>query len=418
MHAWPRRTCAALAGLLVFAACSGDDSSATSTSSTTTTSTPDRFARGQPDGVFTIGVLLPRTGPGASLGDPLVDVISAAVQGINIAGGVNGHNVEVQVVDEAAAASADDVLDNPSIDAIIGPASSRVALAVLPAASDAGVASCSPTATSTALTDLPDHELSFRTVASDALEARAMARIIDQTGLGSVALVYPDDVYGRPYRDAVRDELTSFGVPIIAEVPYDPEDEDLSGAAEKAVADNVPVVAMIGDASSGGRMVAAMLAAGGSEPLIVANGGVRNADFGRVDLQALSERVSGVSVSAYDGATELMSILGSQELASAAFAAAAVDCVNLLALGANASAPDDPAAIVAAAIKLSVGGVPCQSFVQCMTTINEDRKADYNGPTGMLALDVVGDVTRANYDIYGFDEMGNDMTSGQVIATF
>ena len=61
----------------------------------------------------------------------------------------------------------------------------------------------------------------------------------------------------------------------------------------------------------------ALLAAGGNDPLIVANGGVRNADFGRADLQALAERVSGVSVSAYDGGSELMSILGSQELASA-----------------------------------------------------------------------------------------------------
>ena len=115
---------AALAGLLLLAACSGDDSPAPSSSTTTTTSTPDRFARGQPDGVFTIGVLLPRTGPGASLGDPLVDVISAAVQGINTAGGVNGQNVVTRVFDEAAAVSAGDVLDDPAIDAIIGPASS------------------------------------------------------------------------------------------------------------------------------------------------------------------------------------------------------------------------------------------------------------------------------------------------------
>ena len=206
-------------------------------------------------------------------------------------------------------------------------------------------------------------------------------------------------------------------MPIITDVPYDPEDEDLAGDAATVVDGNVPVVAMIGDASSGGRMVTAVLGAGGSEPLIVANGGVRNGTSA-ASICRRSPWVSGVWVSAYDGGSELLSILGSQELASAAFAAAAVDCVNLLALGANVAGPDDPAAIVAAAIGLSVGGVPCQTFQQCMASINEDRQADYDGPTGMLALDMGGDVTRANYDVYGFDEMGNDMTSDQVTATF
>ncbi len=362
--------------------------------------------------------MLPRTGDGASLGEPLVDVIDAAVAAVNAAGGVNGNDVVVRVVDEAATASAEDLLDDPAIDAVIGPASSRVALSVLPTITAAGVAACSPTATSISLSGMPDDDLFFRTVPSDAMQARAIASIINRTGLGSAALVYTDDVYGRPFASALRKELSGVHVPVTEELPYDPDDDDLTDQAAALVAEAPPVIAVIGDTASGGRMVAALLAAGGNAPLIVASDAVRDADFGRADVAALADRVSGVSVSAFEGEAALTEVLGSASLAPAAFAAAAVDCVNLLALGASVSSPDDPHEIVASAIDLSVGGVPCTSYADCKSAMTDDRKVDYNGPTGLLALDGTGDVTRANFEVYGFTESGVDETAGPLTVLF
>jgi branched-chain amino acid transport system substrate-binding protein len=406
-----RAIAVAAAASLAVAACTDNGSPAPSTTTTIMpTTAPDRFARGDPDGVLTIGVLLPRTGAGATLGQPLIDVITAAVQVVNADGGVAGRDVEIDVFDEAAPASVDDLLDDQSIDAVIGPASSRNALAMLPTITGAGVAACSPTATSIALTDMPDGGLFFRTVPSDALQARAMAQRINQTGLGSAALVYTDDVYGRPFAAAVRNALSALSLPVVAELAYRPDDEDFSEEAAELLAASPPAVAMIGDAESGGRMVAAILAAGDPAPTIIANDAIRLADFGtRVDADALARRVTGVSVSAYEGQEQLAAVIDPDDLAMAAFAAAAVDCVNLLALGAVAAeSPDEPARIVAEVLELSVGGQPCTSFVECRQAMENGRDADYNGPTGQLALDGTGDVTRAVFEVYEFDSSGTD----------
>ena len=80
---------------------------------------------------------------------------------------------EGTTIDEARA-GIDQLLDN-NVDAIIGPASSLVALEVLDELMAAGVVVCSPTATALALNDYPDRDLFFRTVPSDSLSAQAMA---------------------------------------------------------------------------------------------------------------------------------------------------------------------------------------------------------------------------------------------------
>jgi branched-chain amino acid transport system substrate-binding protein len=407
------RVAIAIAVALALVACTDNGSPAPSTTlPSTTTTAAERFARGDPDGVLTIGVLLPRTGAGATLGEPLIEVITAAVQAVNDAGGVAGRDVVIRVFDEAAPASVDDLLDDATIDAVIGPASSNNALAMLPTITAAGVAACSPTATSIALTGMPDGGLFFRTVPSDTLQALAMAQVIQQTGLGSTALVYTDDVYGRPFAAAVRSALAALNVQVLTEQSYLPNDEDFSEEAAHIAAEQPPSVVMIGDAESGGRMVAAILGAGPDRPTIVANDAIRLADFGsRVEPAVLAEHVSGLGVSAYDGQAGLASLLP-ENLATAAFAAAAVDCVNLLALGAIAArSPDEPVQIVAQALQLSVGGAPCASFVGCRQPMEDGREVDYNGPTGLLALDGAGDVTQAMFQPYEFDESGNDISS-------
>jgi branched-chain amino acid transport system substrate-binding protein len=411
------RVAIAIAAALALGACTDNGSPAPSTTTTTLpTTATERFARGEPDGVLTIGVLLPRTGAGATLGEPLIEVITTAVQAVNDAGGVGGRDVVVRVFDEAAPASVDDLLDDATIDAVIGPASSNNALAMLPTITAAGVAACSPTATSIALTGMPDGELFFRTVPSDALQALAMARAIQQTGLGSTALVYTDDVYGRPFAAAVRTALAGLNVLVRTEQSYSPDDEDFSEEAAHIAAEQPPSVVMIGDAESGGRMVAAILAANPDDrPTIIANDAIRLADFGsRVEPSVLAEHVSGLGVSAYDGQAGLASLLP-ENLTTAAFAAAAVDCVNLLALGAVAAqSPDEPVQIVAQALQLSVGGAPCASFLGCRQPMEEGREVDYEGPTGLLELDGAGDVTQAMFQPYEFDESGNDISSDPI----
>ena len=164
----------------------------------TTTSSPAR----SDDGVLVLGVLLPTTGPGATLfGEGMIDAVELATDEINAAGGVNGADVELIDADEGATAASAaigfDSLITGGVDAIIGPASSIVALSDLDAPVSAGVVTCSPTATALALDDYPDNGLFFRTVPSDSLQMVAMARVAERTGSTSIAIGYLDDSYGR-----------------------------------------------------------------------------------------------------------------------------------------------------------------------------------------------------------------------------
>jgi branched-chain amino acid transport system substrate-binding protein len=114
------------------------------------------------------------------------------------------------------------------VDAVVGPASSRVALAVLNHAVSAGVLTCSPVATAISLSQFPDQGLFFRTIPSDALQAEAIARVVDQTGLGEVAITAPDDVFGRAFSTALRASLTSLGITILGDVATTRVEDDLT----------------------------------------------------------------------------------------------------------------------------------------------------------------------------------------------
>ena len=156
-----------------------------------------------------LGVLLPTTGPGATLfGEGMVDAVEIATEQINAAGGVIGSDVMLINADEGATAASAaiglDSLITGGVSTIIGPASSIVALSDLDAPVAAGIVTCSPTASALALDDYPDNGLFFRTIPSDSLQMVAMAHVAERTGSTSIAIGYLDDPYGRGLAEALR----------------------------------------------------------------------------------------------------------------------------------------------------------------------------------------------------------------------
>ncbi len=404
-----RQAALAVAATLSVAAagCSGDDESAPpSTEQLSTTTTQPRLS----DGVLRIGVLLPLTGVGATLGTPLVEMVEKAVGQVNAAGGVLGSDVQYVVRDEgpdlaAADTAATALVEDDGVDAVIGPASSRVALNVVPGLVSAGVLTCSPTATAASLTDLPDQGLFVRTVASDNLQALAMAEAVTGTGKPLVLLVYPDDAYGRRFARALRADLArpGNGLTLVAELAYDPADEDFTAEVEALMAEPVvvealeqgslaPVVALVGDVDSGSRVLSALLSTPVQTEVVV------NDQLVNVDLASLVEahgnldgRFMRIAVNAYDGSARIGERFGIPETDVPPFAAAATDCVDLIALGAVQAGSDDPAEIAAQLASISRGGTECDDFAECLFQIGKDSNFNFNGSTGLVELDASGD---------------------------
>ena len=413
LHQRPNRLAAVRGALTVIVtmstvvACTGGDDSDGAAASTTVQNTTTTTIVRPNDGVLQLGIYLPRTGEGASLGEPMIAAVEAAVERINAAGGVLGRPVTVDdIVDEGAGTGPDELLA-AGVDAIIGPASSRAALAQLGnmVHPSTGVVTCSPTATAMLLDNYPDNGFFFRTAPSDSLQMTAIARRVEDTGETSIAVGYLDDPYGRGLAEGFTAEATRRGLVLLAEVGFSSDQEDLSDVAAQLLTGSPGVIVVLGDADDGSRLLAALDGATttGLRRVIV-NDAIRNA---RQNIQSLSsgfrDRLIGIAPRAHAVAPD-----GPDGF----FTAHAFDCVNLIALATIVAGSDAPNHIKAKMGEVASGGRVCSSFEACVSLLDQNLQIDYNGASGSVDLsNSAGDPSRAWFESFGFDADGIEIES-------
>lgn len=357
------------------------------------------------DGVLRLAVHLPTTGAGARLGVPMSDAVRIAVSAINAAGGVLGEPVEVDFFDEATSVDLRTAIQSGA-DAIIGPASSTKSLEVLSQAVEAGLLVCSPSATALSLDRFPDANLFYRTVGSDTLQMSALARTAARTGSGSITIIHLDDLYGRGLADALTTAVGSRASLSVSEtIAFSGDDPDLSDDAATAIATGARIIAVLGDADDGGRMLTAIdaaLAASGdaATPFVVVNDSLRNA----TDVIAgLSSRLRAVIVGVAPRA-----IVAAVDSPVGPFATNAYDCTMLIALAALQAGSDSPRMIANQMASVSAGGRICTTFAECSDLLEQGLQIDYNGLSGNVDLTSTGDLTRAWFREFRFDDDGRE----------
>jgi len=422
-----RALLAAVALVAVACSASDDDRPAPTTVPPTTSTTVT--ARENVDGTLTIGALLPLTGLAAPLGTPMLAAVEMAVEEINAAGGVNGRSVRLVVGDEGAdsttaAVALDRMLDVEQIDALVGPASSRVALALLDRAVSARVLTCSPTNTAIALSSFPSENLYFRTMPSDELQGTALARAIATSGRRSTSILYPDDDYGRGFLGAMRTELDRLEIGVTTATAYDATATDITPAVTAAVDADPESVAVIGLAEPGARLLAGLADAGARPsvvPTFVSDGMRRSSLFelvdpGRPDAVAGIQGTSPSAVPA--GATWFTTAFEAHSgSGSLAYAPYAYDCVNLVALSAVAAGTDDALAVATRMVSTSRSGTVCNTFAECLPLLADARNIDLDGASGPIELRPGGDPSVGTYDLFTFDDQGRDALSRQLVVT-
>lgn len=414
------RWLATVVGVAVaLAACGGGGSSAPRpTEPPRTTTTVPRVS----DGTLRIGLLIPRSGVGASLGEPLVPVAEALLTSINDAGGYGSRPVELIIRDEGnetatALAAVERLIFDDRVDAIVGPLSSNVALGILPTTVRNDIGVCSPAATSAILNNFPDRGLFVRTAPTDGLITLAMAQVIAQTGETEAVLAFPDDRYGRRLAAELRRQLGLQGVNITTEIPYVTADESyVDDVAE--VATTTRVVAMVGNQASGPRFLSTLITSTDVRTVVVNDSLVTSSLSNEAAIERLDDvDVVGVAHDVTIGFEKLVSDLGERRvftkpLAAGAvrqpipFATSLVDCINLVVLAARLAGTDDPLGFMPSMISVSRVGSTCTNFVQCAALVDRGLNIDYNGPTGLLALTANGDPSIASFVNYGFSESG------------
>jgi branched-chain amino acid transport system substrate-binding protein len=406
---------------MVLGACTGDSSAPATPTTTIAVTTTSRLPRGNLDGQLAIGVLLPQSGNGQGqlLGASMTAAIDMAIAEINAAGGVNDRPVVRFLADEGtdqetAAKALDELLTKDRVDAIIGPASSKVALALMDKIVDEKVVTCSPTATATALSDYPDDGYFFRTIPSDTLQGKVLAEVIAETGRRSTAIITSDDEYGRKLAQQLATTLQGEDTTVSSPTIYDATATNFTEVAQEALRERPASVAVIGVPDPAGRIIAALEAEGTSPHSIFVTDGMRQPDLFEQVQPGKPESVSGIQGTS-PSATPPSSWFDEAFQAYAPntqnlYTSYAYDCTNLIALAAQTAKTDDPTKFVAEVVPTSRNGVSCRNFTDCAPVVADGRSVDLNGASGRIELLENGDASYGSYDVFVFGPDGKDQT--------
>ncbi len=396
------RTLAVLgAASLILTACGGDDDDTAGGGGSPTSTIP------QGDGTLTIGALLPQTGDLAFLGPPEFAGVKLAVKEINAAGGVLGK--PIKEIDTDSGDDAPDVA-NPSVDslinqkadAIVGAAASGVSLNVIDKITGHGIVQFSPANTSDKLSTYPDKDLYFRTAPPDVLQGRVLADLIAEDGHQKLAIIARQDAYGTGLAENTEKFFTEGGGEVVAKEIYGTDTTNFASVVSKIKAASPDAIALV--AFNETENIVPELVAQGlpnkSIPWYFVDGNLSNSyKFPKGTLEGAKGTLPGA---ASPEEFQQKALAVDPKLEDFSYAPESYDAVNLIALAAEAAKSDSGQAIGSQLINVSKGGEKCSDFKSCKALLDAGKDIDYDGVSGPVEFNDVGDPAVATIGIYKY----------------
>ena len=363
-----------------------------------------------------IGTALPVTGNLAFLGPPEIAGTEFAKAEINAA----DMGIQVELIqgdsgdtDNKAYETEIPRLLGEGVSAIIGAASSGVSLQFIDQVVGADVIQFSPANTSAAFTTYDDNGLYFRTAPSDILQGEVLGNLIAESGAQTLGMIVLNDSYGTGLAEFVTEAFEAAGGEVVAAPTYNTGDTNFSAQVSEVVAANPDAIALI-TFEEVTTMLPELFAAGvTADQLYFVDGNLSNFGTNGVDvggsLEGAKGTYPGLSLDTIEDFTSALQEFwvgeGNEELAEFVYAAESYDAVILLALAALAAGSTDSLAIAEKLQEVSGGsgdGTTCTSFAECAEIINSGGVADYDGISGKITFDDVGDPTDASIGIYQY----------------
>ena len=381
-----------------------------------------------------IGTALPQTGSLAFLGPPEEAGVALAVKDINDA--AKGVTVEVTWGDsgdtdnKAYETEVPRLLD-AGVSAIIGAASSGTSLQFIDQVVGAGVIQFSPANTSAALTTYDDKGLYFRTAPSDVLQGEVLGNLIAADGIQTLGMIVLNDSYGNG--DGSKDAAGNFtgglagfttaafvaaGGEVVAQPTFNTGDTNFDAQISEVTAANPDAIVLITFEEL--KTIAPKLIGGGfpADKVYLVDGNVANysEDFEAGLLEGAKGTVPGLNLETIADFTTALNdnwvAEGNADLESVfAYGPEAYDAVVLLALAALEAGSVEGVDMAAKLQEVSGGtggGEKCTTFAACADIIIGGGTADYDGVSGPITFNEVGDPTEASIQVYEFI---NDNTS-------
>ncbi len=364
-----------------------------------------------------IGTALPQTGNLAFLGPPEEAGVAYAASQINEVSAETGLTLDVVYgdsgdTDNKAYETEIPRLLGEDVSAIIGAASSGTSLQFIDQVVGAGVIQFSPANTSDAFTTYEDDGLYFRTAPSDVLQGEVLGNLIAEDGNQTLGLIVLNDSYGTGLAKYVTEAFEAAGGEVVAAPTYNTGDATFDAQISEVLAADPDAIALI-TFDEVSTMLPSLFGQIPSDKLYFVDGNLKNfADaFPAGSLTGAKGTLPGLSIdSIADFTGELDTFLeaeGTAPLEDYSYAAESFDATVLLALASLAAGSTDSAAIAEKLIEVSGGsgdGEKCTSYAECADIILGGGVADYDGVSGPITFDEVGDPTEASIGIYQFGE--------------
>ncbi len=249
---------AALTGMMALAGCSGGEQPKDTNTKGAATPAAEQKAEKKPP--IKIGAFLPLTGGGASLGLPARDGAVLAVEEVNKAGGINGRQIDLILVDDEsseqkAARVAQKLVDEDKVSIILGSIMSGNAAAAIPVVTKAGVPMVVLGA-STALTDPPaERKFIFAPNGPTISHARGQAHYFKAKGWSKVGVIFDSSAFGQDGKKASETAAKETGLNVVGAESYNATDKDMTVQLTKLKAANPDVVVMWGYAPNMAQIV-------------------------------------------------------------------------------------------------------------------------------------------------------------------
>ncbi|MFJ6653913.1 ABC transporter substrate-binding protein [Microbacterium sp. NPDC091313] len=367
-----------------------------------------------------IGTALPQTGNLAFLGPPEEAGVAYAASQINAATADTGLSLDVTYgdsgdTDNKAYETEIPRLLNDGVKAIIGAASSGTSLQFIDQVVGAGVIQFSPANTSDAFTTYDDKGLYFRTAPSDVLQGEVLGNLIAEDGNQTLGLLVLNDSYGTGLAKYVSEAFEKAGGEVVAQESYNTGDTTFDAQISSVLAANPDAIALI-TFDEVSTILPSLFGKIPSDKLYFVDGNLKNFGdaFPAGSLTGAKGTLPGLSIDSIKSFTDELDTFqsdnGRPALEDYSYAAESFDATVLLALASLAAGSTDSSAIADKLIEVSGGsgdGEKCTTYADCAEIILGGGTADYDGISGPITFDDVGDPTEASIGIYQYGEDNN-----------
>lgn len=181
---------------------------------------------------YKIGAVVDISGNSSSLGVPERDTLLMMVDKINANGGVNGHPLELTILDnksdETEAVLAVKTLIQKNVLAVIGCSASGTSMAMINTIQVEKVPMISMAAASTIVEPAAERQWVFKTAQSDIIMIQKIIDYLKANNLTKIAFMYMNNAYGDNGKKAITAATKDSGITLVAEEKFDAADKDMT----------------------------------------------------------------------------------------------------------------------------------------------------------------------------------------------